>query len=172
MAKEKGTMNLSVVKILMKECCEWTSPELDTFAPGLYLCENPDGGMFLALKDPFGGRFGFYLPITEIELICAKEAEQKVFEQIKPILEKGFEGIDGKLKKIESLAYDNNIHLNEQEEKEKEKGIILQRLSEAVDINLANIRERIDALQRCEGNQKLTLAEMSDAVVNIIKATK
>ena len=87
MAKEKGTMSLSVVKILMKEIGDWTSRELDIFAPGLYLCENSDGGMFLTLKDPFGGRFGFYLPITEIELICAKEGEQKVFEQIKPILE-------------------------------------------------------------------------------------
>lgn len=172
MAKIKEMMNLLVQKIQMKECNDWCASELDNIEPGLYLCETPDGGMFLMVKILGDARYGFWLPVSGIGEICAREAEQKVFEQIKPILEKGFEGIDGKLKKIESLAYDNNIHLNEQEEKEEEKGIILQRLSESVDINLANIRERIDALQRCEGNQKSTLAEMSDAVVNIIKATK
>lgn len=166
------TMNLIVSKIQMKECGDWFSPELANVEPGLYLCEMPDGGMFFMSKRYDGCVEGMFLPIQEIGKIYAEEAEQKVFELIKPILEKGFEGIDGKLKKIESLAYDNNVHLNEQEEKEEEKGIILQRLSESVDINLANIRERIDALQRCEGNQKSTLAEMSDAVVNIIKATK
>ena len=166
------TVNLIVSKIQMKECGDWFSPELDNIEPGLYLCEMPDGGMFFQSKRNDGGVDGMYLPIQEIGKIYAEEAEQKVFERIKPILEKEFEGIDGKLKKMESLAYDNNVHLNEQKEKEEEKGIILQRLLESVDINLANIHERIDALQRCEGNQKSTLAEMSDAVVNIIKATK
>lgn len=165
MAKEKETMSLSVVKILMKECGEWTSPELDVFAPGLYLCENPDGGMFLALKDPYGGRFGFYLPITEIGLICAKEAEQKVFEQIKPILEKGFRDIESKLKPIETATNNSDCVLNE--------------MDESLHVKLANIEEYLGDLKNLiaelpkhSEQQKSTLAEMSEAVVNIIKATK
>lgn len=174
MAKEKGTMNLSVVKILMKECCEWTSPELDTFAPGLYLCENPDGGMFLALKDPFGGRFGFYLPITEIELICAKEAEQKVFEQIKPILEKGFGDIESKLKSIQATTNNSDVILNDMmvggdmEVKFAELNVGVDSLKK----NIEQLYRNIENFQNNIGNHKSSMSELSDAVVNIIKATK
>ena len=92
------TMNLIISKIQMKECGDWFSPELANIEPGLYLCEMPDGGMFFMSKRNDGYVEGMYLPIQEIGKIYAEEAEQKVFERIKPILEKGLKGIYEKAK--------------------------------------------------------------------------
>ena len=159
------TMNLIVSKIQMKECGDWFSPELANTEPGLYLCEMPDGGMFFMSKRNDGCVDGIYLPIQEIGKIYAEEAEQKVFERIKPIIEKGFEGIDGKLKKIEDLANDNNIILNELEDGAKEN-------AETIAQSLVNIEKQIKELPKQTEGQKSSLTEMGEVVVNIIKATK
>lgn len=159
------TMNLIVSKIQMKECGDWFSPELANIEPGLYLCEMPDGGMFLMVKRNDGCVEGMFLPIQEIGEIYAEEAEQKVFEQIKPILEKGFRDIESKLKPIETATNNSDCVLNE--------------MDESLHVKLANIEEylgdlknRIAELPKHSEQQKSTLAEMSEAVVNIIKATK
>jgi hypothetical protein len=159
------TMNLVISKIQMKECGDWFSPELANIEPGLYLCELPDGGMFLMSKRNDGGVDGMFLPIQEIGKIYAEEAEQKVFEQIKPILEKGFGDIESKLKPIATATNNSDCILNE--------------MDESLHVKLANIEEylgdlknRIAELPKHSEQQKSTLAEMSDAVVNIIKATK
>lgn len=165
MAKSKGAMNLTILKIQMKENNDWCAVELDNIEPGLYLCENPDGGMFLMSKMTDGARFGFWLPISEIGEIYAREAEQKVFEQIKPILEKGFGGIESKLKSIETTTNNSDCILAELDEnKETQITMIEERLD--------TIRNLIAELPKHSEQQKSTLAEMSDAVVNIIKATK
>lgn len=164
MAKIK-TMNLIVSKIQMKECGDWYSPELDDIEPGLYLCEMPDGGMFFMSKRNDGCVEGMCLPIQEIGKIYVEEAEQKVFERIKPILEKGFENIDGKLKKIESLANENNIILNESEDVAKEN-------AQTIASSLVNLEKQFKELPRQTEGQKSSLSEMAEAVVNIIKATK
>ena len=159
------TMNLIVSKIQMKECGDWFSPELADIEPGLYLCEMPDGGMFFMGKRNDGCVEGMYLPIQEIGKIYAEEAEQKVFERIKPILEKGFEGIDGKLKKIEALANENNIILNESEDVVKEN-------AQTIAQSLVNLEKQFKELPKQTEGQKSSLSEMAEAVVNIIKATK
>ena len=167
MAKIKGVMNLLVQKIQMKECGDWFSPELANIEPGLYLCEMPDGGMFFKSKRNDGGVDGMYLPIQEIGKIYAEEAEQKVFERIKPILENGFEGIVRKLGKIETTTNNSDCILNDM----MEGGNIEERFV-MVEQRLDTIRNLIAELPKHSEQQKSTLAEMSDAVVNIIKATK
>ena len=159
------TMNLIISKIQLKENNDWCSVELDDLDPGLYICENPDGGMFLMTKMPGGERFGLWLPVSEIGKIYAREAEQKVFEQIKPILEKGFGDIESGLKKIESLANDNNIILNESEDVAKEN-------AQTIAQSLVNLEKQFKELPKQTEGQKSSLSEMAEAVVNIIKATK
>jgi hypothetical protein len=58
-------------------------------------------------------------------------------------------------------------------------GVVLNEMDESLHVKLANLEEylgdlknRIAELPRHSEQQKSTLAEMSDAVVNIIKATK
>lgn len=165
MAKIKEVMNLLVQKIQMKECNDWRAPELDNIEPGLYLCETPDGGMFLMVKILGDARYGFWLPISEIGEIRAREAEQKVFELIKPILEKGFGDIESRLKSIETTTNNSDCILAELDEnKETQIAMIEERLD--------TIRNLIAELPKHSEQQKSTLAEMSDALVNIIKATK
>lgn len=159
------TMNLLVQKIQMKECNDWSAPELDNIEPGLYLCETPDGGMFLMIKILGDARYGFWLPFSEIGEICAREAEQKVFEQIKPIFEKGLEDIENNLKRVETITNNSDSAINDVGENLESKLVIIaKRLDDAINL----ISERLKHSEQ----QKSTLAEMSDAVVNIIKATK
>lgn len=165
MAKIKGVMNLLVQKIQMKEFGDWLSPELVNIEPGLYLCEMPDGSMFFMGKRNDGGVDGMYLPIQEIGKIYAEEAEQKVFERIKPILEKGFGDIESKLKSIEVTTSNSDRILMELDENNETKIAMIEE-------RLDTIRNLIAELPKHSEQQKSTLAEMSDAVVNIIKATK
>ena len=158
-------MNLIVSKIQMKECGDWFSPELADIEPGLYLCEMPDGGMFFMSKRNDGCVDGMYLPLQEIGKIYAEEAEQKVFERIKPILEKGFEGIESKLKPIATATNNSDCILNEMDESLHVK---LANIEEC----LGDLRNLIAELPKHSEQQKSTLAAMSDAVVNIIKAAK
>lgn len=165
MAKIKGVMNLLIQKIQMKENNDWSAVELDNLDPGLSICENPDGSMFLMSKLSDGGRCGMWLPVAEIGEIHAREAEQKIFEQIKPILEKGFGSIESKLKSIETTTNNSDCILADLDEnKETQIAMIEERLD--------TIRNLIAELPKHSEQQKSTLAEMSDAVVNIIKAAK
>jgi hypothetical protein len=159
------TMNLIVSKIQMKECGDWFSSELTNIEPGLYLCEMPDGGMFFMTKRNDGCVEGMYLPIQEIGKIYAEEAEQKVFERIKPILEKGFGDIESRLKSIETTTNNSDCILAELDENNETKIAMIEE-------RLDTIRNLIAELPKYSEQQKSTLAEMSDAVVNIIKATK
>ena len=161
------TMNLVISKIQMKECGDWFSPELANIEPGLYLCEMPDGGMFFMSKRNDGCTEGMFLPIQEIGKIYAEEAGQKVFEQIKPILEKGFGSIESKLNSIETTTNNSDCILNDM----MVGGDIEERFM-MVEHRLDTIRNLIAELPKHSEQQKSTLAEMSDAVVNIIKATK
>lgn len=159
------TMNLFISKIQMKGYGDWSSAELADIEPGLYLCEMPDGGMFFMSKRSDGYVEGMYLPIQEIGKIYAEEAEQKVFERIKPILEKGFGDIESRLKSIETTTNNSDCILNELDEnKETQIAMIEERLD--------TIRNLIAELPKHSEKYKSTLAEMSDAVVKIIKAAK
>lgn len=159
------TMNLIVSKIQMKECGDWFSPELVNIEPGLYLCEMPDGGMFFMSKRNDGCVEGMYLPIQEIGKIYAEEAEQKVFEQIEQILVSRFKYVDEKLNFVEKVVCENNAILRgDDEDIESKFAMIEERLNV--------VRNLIAELPKHSEQQRSTLAEMSDAVVNIIKATK
>lgn len=159
------TMNLIVSKIQMKECGDWFSPELANIEPGLYLCEMPDGGMFFMSKRNDGCVEGMCLPIQEIGKIYAEEAEQKVFERIKPILEKGFGDSESRLKSIETTTNNSDCILNDLDNNLNAKLAMFEQ-------GLSAIRKQIDELPKHSEQQKSTLTEISDAVVNIIKATK
>lgn len=165
MAKIKGVMNLLVQKIQMKDCGDWFSQELTDIEPGLYLVENPDGSMFFMSKRQDGCVEGIFLPIQEIGKIYAEEAQQKVLEQLKPILDKGFGSIENKLKPIETITNNSDCLLSEMDENLQSK---LAKIEEQLDV----VRSLIADLPKHSEQQKSTLAEMSDAVVNIIKATK
>jgi len=156
------TMNLIVSKIQMKECGDWFSSELTNIEPGLYLCEMPDGCMFFMSKRNDGCVEGMYLPIQEIGKIYAEEAEQKVFERIKPILEKGYEDIESKLKSIETLVCNNNSLIAD----------VADEKAEPIIQSLINIEKQIKEIPKQTESQKSSLTEMGEVVVNIIKATK
>ena len=174
MAKVKGVMNLLIQKIQMKECGDWLSPELANIEPGLYLCEMPDGGMFFMSKRNDGCVEGIFLPIQEIGKIYAEEAEQKVFEQIKPILEKGFGDIESKLKSIQTTTNNSDVILNDMmdggdmEVKFAELNVGVDSLKKDIE----QLYRNIENFQKNIGNHKSSMSELSDAVVNIIKATK
>lgn len=169
------TMNLIISKIQMKECGDWFSPELANIEPGLYLCEMPDGGMFFMSKRNDGCVDGMYLPVQEIGKIYAEEAEQKVFEQIKPILEKGFEGIESKLKPIATATNNSDCILNDMMAVGDAIADRIAKLNNGVDSlkkDIEQLYKNIENFQNNIGNHKPSMAEMSDAVVNIIKAAK
>lgn len=165
MAKVKGSMNLLVQKIQMKECGDWFSPELANIEPGLYLCEMPDGGMFFMIKRNDGCVEGMFLPIAEIANWYAREAEQKIFEQIEQILVSRFKYVDEKLNFVEKVVCENNAILRGDDEDIESK---LAMIEKRLDV----VRNLIAELPKHSEQQRSTLAEMSDAVVNIIKATK
>lgn len=174
MAKIKGVMNLIIQKIQMKECGDWFSPELTNIEPGLYLVENPDGTMFFMNRRNDGYSEGMYLPIQEIGKIYAEEAEQKVFERIKPILEKGFGDIGSRLKSIETTTNNSDCILNDMMVGD---AIVdrIAKLNNGVDSlkkDIEQLYKNIENFQNNIGNHKPSMAEMSDAVVNIIKAAK
>ena len=163
--KQFTVTNLLVQKIQTKENGDWSLPELVDLEPGLYLSECPDGFMYMFVVRQDGIRDGMFLPITEIGKIYAREAEQKVFEQINHVLEKGFGSIESKLKPISTATNNSDC--------------ILSEMDESLHVKLANIEEYLGDLRNLIAElpkhsvqQKSTLAEMSDAVVNIIKATK
>lgn len=168
------TMNLIVSKIQMKECGNWFSPELANIEPGLYLCEMPDGGMFFMSKRNDGCVEGMCLPIQEIGKIYAEEAEQKVFERIKPILEKGFGDIESKLKSIQTTTNNSDVILNDMmdggdmEVKFAELNVGVDSLKKDIE----QLYRNIENFQNNIGNHKSSMSELSDAVVDIIKATK
>lgn len=168
------TMNIIVSKIQMKECGDWFSPELANIEPGLYLCELPDGGMFFMSKRNDGCVEGMYLPIQEIGKIYAEEAEQKVFERIKPILEKGFGDIESRLKSIQTTTNNSDVILNDM----MDGGDMEVKFAE-LNVGVDSLKKDIEQLYRNienfpnnKGNYKSSMSELSDAVVNIIKAIK
>ena len=167
-------MNLIVSKIQMKECGDWFSPELADIEPGLYLCEMPDGGMFFMSKRNDGCVEGMYIPVQEIGKIYAEEAEQKVFERIKPILEKGFGDIESKLKSIQTTTNNSDVILNDMMAGE-DMEVKFAELNVGVDSlkkDIEQLYRNIENFQNNIGNHKSSMSELSDAVVNIIKATK
>ena len=167
-------MNLLVQKIQMRECGDWCAPELNNIEPGLYLCENPDGSIFLTSKILDGARFGFWLPVSEIGEIYAREAKQDVFEQIKPILEKGFGDIESRLKSIETTTNNSDCILNDMMV-DYAIGDRIAKINNGVDSlkkDIEQLYKNIENFQNNIGNHKSSMAELSDAVVNIIKATK
>ena len=174
MAKVKGVMNLLIQKIQMKENTDWGSPELRDIEPGLYLCENPDGGMFIFYKVMDGCVFGIFLSIQDIGKIYVREAEQKVFEQINHVLEKGFGSIESKLKSIQTTTNNSDVILNDMmdggdmEVKFAELNVGVDSLKKDIE----QLYRNIENFQNNIGNHKSSMSELSDAVVNIIRATK
>lgn len=163
-AKKFKEVELTFTKVDFAAGEDWGCSVADGLPMGLYLGETPGGGMCIFAVDEFGGRVGFWIPIGDI--IKYNVNNQKI-DYATTLFE-----LAQRLTKVESLARDNNVHLNEAEEKAEENAKILTRVFESVDLNLANIHGKIDDLQKCKGNQNSSLTEMGEVVVNIIKATK
>ena len=163
-AKKFKEVELTFTKVDFAAGGDWNSQETDGLPMGMYLGETPGGGLCIFMVDEFGGKFGMWLPI---EGIIKYNTDKQKADFATTLLE-----VEQRLKKIESLAYDNNLHLNDAEVKAQENATILTRVFESVDLNLANIHGKIDDLQSNRENQKSSLTEMGEVVVNIIKATK
>ena len=163
-AKKFKEVELTFTKVDFAAGGDWNSQETDGLPMGMYLGETPGGGLCIFMVDEFGCKIGMWLPI---EGIIKYNTDKQKADFATTLLE-----VEQRLKKIESLAYDNNIHLNEAEEKTEENAKILTRMFESVDLNLVNIFGKIDDLQRNRENQKSSMTEMGEFVVNIIKATK
>ena len=174
MAEIKGGMNLLVQKIQMKKNSDWCAAELDNLEPGLYLCENPDGGMFLMSKMIDTAKYGFWLSIGDIGKVYAQEEEQKILEQIKPILEKGFGDIESRLKSIETTTTNSDCILNDMMVGDAfvDRIAKLNNGADSLKKDIEQLYKNIENFQNNIGNHKSSMAELSDAVVNIIKATK
>ena len=154
-------ISLEVKKIHTEDSCDWGSPQFDGLKEGIYLCELPDSGQFIMCIDAFGGRSGVWLPINLIVQNQIKEAKEKTIAEVLGCIG----GIEAKLEAIESLVNENNIILNEYEDVAKEN-------AQTIAQSLVNIEKQFKELPRQTEGQKTSLSEMSEAVVNIIKATK
>ena len=89
--------------------------------------------MFLFSVNEFGDKNGMWLPIGEVIKINV-DKEQKTF--VSALLE-----FEGRLKKVEDLANDNNIILNELEDGAKEN-------AETIALSLVNIEKQIKELPK------------------------
>lgn len=156
-AKKFKELEISVTKIEVKAGEDWFSPETEGLPMGLYLGETPEGAMFLFSVNEFGDKNGMWLPIGEV-IKYNVDKEQKSF--VSELLE-----FEKRLKKVEDLANDNNIILNELEDGAKEN-------AETIAQSLVNIEKQIKELPKQTDNQKCSLTEMGEVVTNIIKAIK
>lgn len=156
-AKKFKELEISVTKIEVKAGEDWVHPVTEGLPMGLYLGETPEGAMFLFSVNEFGDRNGMWLPIGEV-IKFNVDKEQKSF--VSALLE-----FEERLKKVEDLANDNNIILNELEDGAKEN-------AETIAQSLVNIEKQIKELPKQTESQKSSLTEMGEVVVNIIKATK
>lgn len=156
-AKKFKELEISVTKIEVKAGEDWCSATTEGLPMGLYLGETPEGSMFLFSVNEFGDRNGMWLPIGEV-IKFNVDKEQKSF--VSALLE-----FEERLKKVEDLADNNNIILNELEDGAKEN-------AETIAQSLVNIEKQIKELPKQTESQKSSLTEMGEVVVNIIKATK
>ena len=163
-AKKFKEVELTFTKVDFAAGSDWNSQETDGLPMGMYLGETPGGGLCIFMVGEFGGKIGMWLPI---EGIIKYNTDKQKADFATTLLE-----VEQRLKKIESLAYDNNLHLNDAEVKAQENATILTRVLESIDLNLANIIDGVKFLQNSKGNQSPSMSELSDAVVNIIKAAK
>lgn len=156
-ARKLKEVELTCTKLEVKAGEDWGSLATEGLPMGLYLGETPEGSMFLFSVNEFGDRNGMWLSLGAI-IKYNVDKEQKSF--VSALLE-----FEERLKKVEDLANDNNIILNELEDGAKENaGIIGQ--------SLVNIEKQIKELPKQTESQKSSLTEMGDVVVTIIKATK
>ena len=156
-ARKLKEVELTCTKLEVKAGEDWGCPVAEGLPMGLYLGETPEGAMFLFSVNEFGDRNGMWLPIGEV-IKFNVDKEQKSF--VSALLE-----FDARLKKVEDLANDNNISLNELEDGAKEN-------AETIAQSLVNIEKQIKELPKQTESQKSSLTEMGEVVVNIIKATK
>lgn len=156
-ARKLKEVQLTCTKLEVKAGEDWRSPVAEGLPMGLYLGETPEGGIFLFSVNEFGDRNGMWLPLGEI-IKFNVDKEQMSF--VSALLE-----FEGRLKKVEDLANDNNIILNELEDGAKENAVTIAH-------SLVNIEKQIKELPKHTESQKSSLTEMGEVVVNIIKATK
>lgn len=162
--KKLKEVNVTFTKVELGNGEDWFSPVTEGLPMGMYLGENPGGGICMFCVDECGGKMGFWLPVGEI---VKYNSDKQKADFATTLLE-----VEQRLEKIESLAFDNNIHLNEEEEKAEERDTFIRKVFESVDLNLANMCDNMKYLQNSKVNQSPSLTEMGDVVVNIIKATK
>lgn len=158
--KERKFVTLNIEKIQFEpgQDCGSTDLELD---PGIYLGEFPDGSLCFFAVDVYNNRNAFPLDAKLSAGVTAAMATQKAVLTFEEYMKE----YELKFGRIESLVNDNNIILNELEDAAKEN-------AETIAQSLVNIEKQIKELPKQTENQKSSLTEMSDAVVNIIKATK
>lgn len=156
-ARKLKEVQLTCTNLEVKAGEDWGSSVTEGLPMGLYLGETPEGSMFLFSINEFGDRNGMWLPLGEI-IKFNVDKEQKSF--VSALLE-----FEERLKKVEDLANDNNIILNELEDGAKEN-------AETIALSLVRIEKQIKELPKQTESQKSSLTEMGEVVVNIIKATK
>lgn len=152
-------------RVPMKNGEDWNTEPYRDLPAGLYMGVFPDGGICIWQIDSFGGRCGFWLPIEQCVKINVDQAKTATFEEIKSSLE-------AKLNAIDCVTNNSDAILNDMlEAKEQNEKVLLHTLA-GINQNLVYIMNKVDGFEKTKGEHKSTLAEMSDAVVNIIKATK
>ena len=156
-ARKLKEVELTCTKLEVKAGEDWGHPVAEGLPMGLYLGETPEGAMFLFSVNEFGDRNGMWLPIREV-IKFNVDKEQKSF--VSALLE-----FEERLKKVEDLANDNNIILNELEDGAKEN-------AETIAHSLVNIEKQFKELPKQTESQKSSLTEMGEVGVNIIKAAK
>ena len=162
--KEREFVTLKVEKIQFEPGQDHCSTDLELDS-GLYLGEYPDGSLCFFVVDVYNNRNAIPIDAKLSAGVTAAMATQKVVLEFEEYM-KEYEMRFGKIaEKMISLATDNNIILNGLEDAAKEN-------AETIALSLVNIEKQIKELPKQIENQKSSLTEMSDAVVNIIKATK
>lgn len=162
--KEREFVTLKVEKIQFEPGQDWGCIDLKV-DPGLYLGEFEDGCLCFFVVDRYGNRSGVAMDSKTMSDLHEEIGTQKVVLEFDEYM-KEYEMRFGKMAdKMISLATDNNIILNALEDAAKEN-------AQTIAQSLVNMEKQIKELPKQTENQKSSLTEMGEVVVNIIKATK
>ena len=153
-ARKLKEVELTCTKVEVKTGEDWINLSTEGLPKGLYLGEDPEGGMFIFSVNEYGDRNGMWLPIGEV-IKFNVDKEQKTF--VSALLE-----FEGRLKKVENLVCNNNSLIAD----------VADEKAEPIIQSLINMEKQIKEIPKQTEGQKSSLTEMGEVVVNIIKATK
>ena len=156
--KEREFFNLKIEKIQFDPGQDYGDRNLKV-DPGVYLGEFDDGSLCLFVVDKYDNRNGVPLDSKLTSDLYTEMATQKAIIDFKEYME-------GWRNNLQYIADTADFIFKEFE------NAALKDNAQTIAQSLVNIEKQIKELPKQTENQKSSLTEMGEVVVNIIKATK